>query len=208
MARRLAAACVIGVLALAGTAQRSTPQTPPARGTPPPTPPLTIQPVTPLHPPDVIFLPSEDAVVDGMLKLASVRKEDVVYDLGCGDGKIVIAAARKYGARAVGVDIDPERIKEATANVQRAGLGDKVSLVLGDIFDPAVSIHDATVVTLFLLPSLNQKLRPRLMSDLAPGTRVVSNSFDMGNDWPPAKTEQIGNFTIYLWTIPKRATGD
>jgi SAM-dependent methyltransferase len=207
VARRLAAACVIGVLALAGTAQRSTPQTPPARGTPP-TPPLTVQPVTPLHPPDVIFLPSDDAVVDGMLKLASVRKDDVVYDLGCGDGKIVIAAARKYGARAVGVDIDPERIKEATANVQRAGVGDKVSLVLGDIFDPGVTIHDATVVTLFLLPSLNQKLRPRLMSDLAPGTRIVSNSFDMGSDWPPAKTEHVGNFTIYLWTIPKRATGD
>jgi SAM-dependent methyltransferase len=208
VARRLAAACVVGVLALAGTAQRSTPQTPPARGTPPPTPPHTVQPVTPLHPPDVIFLPSDDAVVDGMLKLAGVRRDDVVYDLGCGDGKIVIAAARKYGARAVGVDIDPERIKEATANVQRAGVGDKVSLVLGDIFDPGVTIHDATVVTLFLLPSLNQKLRPRLMSDLAPGTRIVSNSFDMGSDWPPAKTEHVGNFTIYLWTIPKRATGD
>lgn len=207
MAGRLAAVFVMGALALAPVAQRPTPQTPPGRATPPP-PPATIQPVTPLHPPDVVFLPSDDAVVDGMLKLANVRPSDVVYDLGCGDGKIVIAAAQRYGARAVGVDIDPERIKEATANVQRAGVGDKVALVLGDIFDPAVSIHDATVVTLFLLPSLNQRLRPRLMSDLAPGTRVVSNSFDMGRDWPPTRTEQVGNFTIYLWTIPKRAAGD
>ncbi len=205
MPGRIAAVCLLGALALTGAAGRSTPQTPPSRGAPPP---LTTQPVTPLHPPDVIFLPSDDAVVDGMLKLASVRKSDVVYDLGCGDGKIVIAAARKYGARAVGVDIDPERIKEATANVQQAGVGDKVTLVLGDIFDPAVSIHDATVVTLFLLPSLNQRLRPRLLSDLAPGTRVVSNSFDMGRDWPPARTQQVGNFTIYLWTIPRRAPTD
>lgn len=139
-----------------------------------------------------------------MLKLAGVKKSDVVYDLGCGDGKIVIAAAKKYGARAVGIDIDPQRIREATDNVRGAGVGDRVTLVLGDIFDPAVSIKDATVVTLYLLPSLNRKLRPRLMSELAPGTRVVSNSFDMGQDWPPERTQQVGNFIIYLWTIPKR----
>ncbi len=208
MAGKIAAVCFMSVLALPGVAQRSTPPpstTPPpqqSRGTPPP--PATVQPSTPLRPPDVIFLPSDEAVVDGMLKLAGVKKGDVVYDLGCGDGKIVIAAARKYGVRAVGIDIDPQRIREATDNVRAAGVGDRVSLVLGDIFDPNVPIKDATVVTLYLLPSLNRKLRPRLMSELAPGTRVVSNSFDMGQDWPPERTQLVGNFVIYLWTIPKR----
>jgi SAM-dependent methyltransferase len=206
VAVKVAAVCLLSALLLPGVPQRSTPPPPPpSRGTPTP-PPLSTQPATPLRQPDVIFLPSDEAVVDGMLKLANVRRTDIVYDLGCGDGKILIAAARKYGARAVGIDIDPQRIKEATDNVTTAGVADRVTLILGDIFDPAISIKDATVVTLYLLPSLNQRLRPRLWSDLAPGTRVVSNSFDMGRDWPADRTEHIGNFTIYLWTIPKRAT--
>ena len=138
-----------------------------------------------------------------MLKMAKVTSADVVYDLGCGDGKIVIAAARTYGARGVGIDIDPERIKEATANAKEAGVADKVRFILGDIFDSSVPIGDATVVTLFLMPRLNLLLRPRLWKELQPGTRVVSNSFDMG-DWTPERTEQAGNFTVYFWTIPNR----
>ena len=193
---KVAAVGLLSFLALPGLPQRPTAT---------PTPPVsTTQPAVPLRSPDVVFLPSDDAVVAGMLKLADVRRSDVVYDLGCGDGKILGAAARTFGARAVGVDIDPQRIREATANVQAAGLADRVRLVLGDIFDPAVSIKDATVVTLYLLPSLNRRLRPRLQTELAPGTRVVSNSFDMGEDWPPTRTEHVGNYTIYLWIIPKR----
>jgi SAM-dependent methyltransferase len=157
----------------------------------------------PARPPDVRFVPSRDEVVLGMLQLAKVSSGDVVYDLGCGDGKIVIAAALKYGARGVGIDIDPDRIKEANQNARNAGVADKVRFILGDIFDPAIPIGDATVVTLFLLPRLNVLLRPRLWKELRPGTRVVSNSFDMG-DWTPEKTDQIGNFTIYFWTIPPR----
>jgi SAM-dependent methyltransferase len=157
----------------------------------------------PVRPPDVRWVPTRDEVVDGMLKLAKVTSADVVYDLGCGDGKIVIAAARQYGARGVGIDIDPERIKEANDNARAAGVTDKVTFILGDIFDPNVKIADATVVTLFLLPRLNLLLRPRLWKELKPGTRVVSNSFDMG-DWTPARTEQVGNFMVYFWTIPQR----
>jgi SAM-dependent methyltransferase len=157
----------------------------------------------PVRPPDVRWVPTRDEVVDGMLKLAKVTSADVVYDLGCGDGKIVIAAAKQYGARGVGIDIDPERIKEANDNAKAAGVTDKVTFILGDIFDPNVKIADATVVTLFLLPRLNLLLRPRLWKELKPGTRVVSNSFDMG-DWTPARTEQFGNFMVYFWTIPQK----
>lgn len=196
MARTIVAVCLLSAIALPTAAQRSTP---------PPPPPAT-QP-SPLRSPDVIFLPSDDAVVDAMLKLANVHKGDVVYDLGCGDGKIVIAAAKKYGARAVGIDIDPERIREANANAKAAGVADHVTFILGDIFDEAVPIRDATVVTLFLLQRLNKQLRPRLLRELAPGSRVVSNSFNMGDEWPPQRTQHVNNFTIYLWTIPRRAPG-
>jgi len=153
--------------------------------------------------PDVIWLPTEDPVVTAMLNLAEVTQDDVVYDLGCGDGRIVIAAAKQFGARGVGIDIDPERIKEANQNAQNAGVAEKVRFILGDIFDPQVPISEATVVTLFLLPKLNLQLRPRLWKELQPGTRVVSNSFDMG-DWTPETTRQFGNYTVYFWTIPRR----
>jgi precorrin-6B methylase 2 len=156
-----------------------------------------------LRPPDVIFVPTQDEVAVAMLKLANVTKDDVVYDLGSGDGKLVITAA-KMGARGVGIDINPQRIKEANANAQTAGVTDRVQFILGDIFDPTVKISDASVITLYLLPSLNRKLMPRLKSELKPGTRIVSNSFDMGDEWPAEKTEQIGSYTIYLWTIPKQ----
>ena len=158
---------------------------------------------TPPRKPDVRFVATTDPVVDLMLTMAKVTSTDVVYDLGCGDGKIVIAAAKKYGARGVGIDIDPERIKEATANAEAAGVSGQVKFILGDIFEPTVPIGDATVVTLFLMPRLNLLLRPRLWKELKPGTRVVSNSFDMG-DWPPQRTEQSGNFTVYFWTIPQK----
>lgn len=157
----------------------------------------------PVRTPDIHWVPTPDAVVTGMLKLAGVSKNDVVYDLGCGDGKIVIAAAR-MGARGVGIDIDPQRVSEATANVKKAGLEKQVQIRLGDIFDPAVKFDDATVVTLYLLNTINEKLKPRLQAELKPGTRVVSHAFRMGDDWPPAKTEQIDGINIFLWTIPRR----
>ena len=159
----------------------------------------------PARQPDVIFVPSPDAVVDAMLKIAKVTRTDLVYDLGCGDGKIVIAAAKQYGARGVGIDIDPQRIKEANDKAKAAGVTDKVRFVLGDIFSDDVTFNDATVVTLYLLPSLNERLRPRLWRDLKPGTRVVSNSFSMSEKWPPEKTQQIGDRWIYFWTIPQSA---
>jgi SAM-dependent methyltransferase len=165
--------------------------------------PSSAQAPAPLRSPDVIFVPTPQEVVDAMLKLAKVSANDVVYDLGSGDGRIPITAARTYGARGVGIDIDPERIKEANQNAQNAGVADRVRFILGDIFDPAIPIGEASVVTLFLLPRLNLMLRPRLWKELRPGTRVVSNSFDMG-DWMPEKTDQIGNFTVYFWTIPPR----
>ena len=164
------------------------------------------QTVPPVRPPDVMFLGTEPAVVKGMLDLAKVTKHDVVYDLGCGDGRIVIAAAKNYGARGVGIDIDPARIADANAAARAAGVADRVTFQVGDIFDPKVKIGDATVVTLFLLPELNRRLRPRLWQDLAPGTRVVSNSFDMGVEWAPEKTAQIGTFAIYLWRTPQKST--
>jgi ubiquinone/menaquinone biosynthesis C-methylase UbiE len=151
--------------------------------------------------PDVIFVPTPQEVVEGMLKLARVTRDDVVYDLGCGDGRIVITAARMFGARGVGIDIDPQRIREATENVHKASVAHRVRLIEGDLFE--VDISGATVVTLYLLTRLNLKLRPRLLNELKPGTRVVSHAFDM-DDWKPERTETIGASTIFLWTIPKR----
>lgn len=153
----------------------------------------------PSREPDVIYVPTPQEVVDAMLKLAKVTKDDVVYDLGSGDGRIPITAAKTYGARAVGFDINPVRIAEANANLKAAGVGDKVRFVEGDLFQQDLS--GATVITLYLLPSLNLKLRPTLWK-LKPGTRIVSHSFDMG-DWKPEATETIDGRTIYLWTVGK-----
>lgn len=150
---------------------------------------------------DVPFVPTPDAVVDRMLEVAKVGPNDVVYDLGSGDGRIVIAAAKK-GARAVGIDIDPERIREARANARRAGVGKRVEFRQGDLFK--ADIQDATVVTLYLLSGVNQRLRPKLLSELKPGTRVVSHAFDMG-DWKPASEEQVGSSTVYYWVVPARS---
>ena len=150
--------------------------------------------------PDVIFVPTRELVIDAMLKAAKVGPNDVVYDLGCGDGRIVVAAA-KLGARAVGIDIDPQRIKEANENAARNGLTGKVEFRQGDLFE--ADIKEATVVTLYLLPSLNVKLRPRLMEQLRPGTRIVSHDFDMG-DWDPEETISVDGKTVYVWTIPPK----
>jgi cyclopropane fatty-acyl-phospholipid synthase-like methyltransferase len=155
---------------------------------------------TPLRERDVIFVPTREPVANAMVKLAGVTKNDVVYDLGCGDGALLIAAAR-LGARVVGVDIDPQRIKEATENVRRAGVQDRVTLIRGDIFDPSINIGEANVVTLYLLPSLNQKLMPRLKAELKPGARVVSHAFSMGDSWPADKEETADGTVIYLWNI-------
>jgi precorrin-6B methylase 2 len=154
-----------------------------------------------LRGPDVIFVPTPNDVVSAMLRLAGVSKKDTVYDLGCGDGRIVITAAQKYGARGVGIDIDPERVKEATENTRKAGVADRVKIIRGDLFEADISA--ATVVTLYLLTDLNLKLRPKLMKELKPGTRVVSHAFTMG-DWKPERTEEVGGTTVYLWRIPAR----
>ena len=154
-----------------------------------------------LRGPDVIFVPTPGDIVDTMLKMAAVSKKDTVYDLGCGDGRIVITAAQKYGARWVGIDIDPERVEEATANVRKAGVADRVKIIRGDLFEADISA--ATVVTLYLLTDLNLKLRPKLLRDLNPGTRVVSHAFAMG-DWKPERTADVSGTTVYLWRIPPR----
>lgn len=150
--------------------------------------------------PDVIYVPTPQEVVEAMLKMASVTGNDVVYDLGSGDGRIPITAARVYGARAVGIDIDPERIREANANAQSAGVTDKVRFLQQDLF--TTDISEASVVTLYLLPSLNLKLIPKLNKELRPGTRIVSHAFDMGEDHKPERTETINGRTIYYWTAP------
>jgi len=155
-----------------------------------------------LRPPDVIFVPTPQEVVDAMLKLAEVHKGDVVYDLGCGDGRTVVTAAKTYGVRAVGIDINPERIADSKANVEKNGVGKLVTIRNEDLFE--ADIKEASVVTLYLLTSLNIKLRPKLWRELKPGTRIVSHSFDMG-DWKPEKTENIDGRTIYLWRVPANA---
>lgn len=156
--------------------------------------------LAPERSPDVIYVPTPQAVVEKMLQLAKVTARDVVYDLGCGDGRIVIEAARRYGARGVGIDIDPERIAEARANARAAGVTHLVQFQQADLFESDFS--NATVVTLYLLPSLNLKLRPKLWKELKPGTRVVSHDFDMG-DWNPEQTVRIDNRTVYFWTIKR-----
>lgn len=154
----------------------------------------------PSRPPDVIWVPTPQAVVDAMMELADVKPGDVVYDLGCGDGRLVIAAARRGAAKAVGVDIDPDRIADARANARAAGVADRVQFVLGDLFQ--LDISDADVVTLYLLPELNLRLRPRLLA-LRPGARVVSHAFDMG-DWRPDLEQYVEGKTVYAWTVPER----
>jgi len=152
----------------------------------------------PLREPDVHYVPTPPAVVEAMLKMAAVTSQDVVYDLGCGDGRIPIAAAQIYGARGIGIDIDPRRIADATENAKAAGVTAKVTFLVQDLFTS--DFRDATVVTLYLSPSLNERLIPKL-KELKPGTRIVSHAFDMGATWPPEQKEEVAGKTIYYWTI-------
>ena len=151
--------------------------------------------------PDVIFVPTPQDVVDEMLRLAGVHKGDVLYDLGCGDGRIPVTAAKRYGIRAVGIDIDPERIREANENAKRAGVTGLVTFRQENLF--TADFREASVVTLYLLPELNLKLEPRLLAELKPGTRIVSHEFDMG-DWKPDKQLELNGRVIYLWRVPAR----
>ncbi len=148
---------------------------------------------------DVPFVASHDAVIMAMLKLAKVTEYDIVYDLGCGDGRIPILAAQKFGARGVGIDIDPERIREAKDNAGSAGVRDKVRFIQQDLFQ--ADIRAATVVTLYLLTSVNEKLKPKLRKELAPGTRIVSHQFGMG-DWKPDRKTKARGRQVLMWVVP------
>lgn len=152
---------------------------------------------------DVPYVPTPQVVVDEMLRLARVRPDDFVIDLGCGDGRIPVTAASHFGARALGVDIDPGRIAESRANAKAAGVTDKVEFVNGNLFDQDLS--RASVVTMYLLPDINMKLRPKLLESLRPGTRVVSHAFAMG-DWKPDRMVTIER-SIFFWTVPAQVAG-
>jgi SAM-dependent methyltransferase len=151
--------------------------------------------------PDVVYVPTPHAVVAEMLRMAKVGRKDTVYDLGCGDGRIVIAAARDFGARGVGIDIDPKRVAEARLNAKKAGVADRVEIRQADLFE--TDLRDATVVALYLLPELNLRLRPKLLRELAPGSRIVSQSFDMG-DWKPVVRKKVEGKDVYLWYVPRK----
>ena len=157
---------------------------------------------------DVPFVPTRYPVVDEMLRMANVQKTDIVYDLGCGDGRLVIGAAQKYGARGVGFDIDPERIRESKENAEKAGVTHLVQFFEQDLFE--ADFHEATVMTLYLLSSVNLRLRPKLLRELKPGTRVVSHDFDMG-DWKPDQSSEVSDddfgHDVYFWVIPANITG-
>lgn len=154
-----------------------------------------------LREPDVIYVPTPPEVVDAMLAMAGVKRGDVLFDLGSGDGRIPIAAAKKFGVRGTGIDINPQRIMEANANAKAAGVTNLVTFRNEDLFQ--ADIGSATVVTLYLLDSLNEKLRPKLLRELKPGTRIVSHAFRMG-DWEPERTQDVDGRMIYLWTVPAR----
>lgn len=150
---------------------------------------------------DVPYVPTSTPVVNRMLQLAEVDENDLVYDLGSGDGRIVIQAAQQYGARGVGIEIDPELVRQARRNAHEAGVSDLVEFRQADLFKTDLS--DATVVTMYLLPSVNLKLRPKLFKQLEPGTPIVSHDFDMGK-WAPEQTVELNGDTVYRWTIPEQ----
>jgi SAM-dependent methyltransferase len=149
--------------------------------------------------PDIHFVPTSGAIVNAMLEMARVTMADTVYDLGSGDGRIVIEAAKKYGARGVGVEIDADLVRQATRNAEKAGVAEKVRFVQGDLFK--VDLSPATVVTLYLSNSINLRLEPKLKRELKPGARVVSHRFEMPADWAPDATRSVSGTRVYLWTI-------
>ena len=154
----------------------------------------------PTRVPDVVYVPTPMSVVNEMLRLANVQSDDVIYDLGSGDGRIVISAAQQYGTRGIGIDIDPQRIQEANENAQKEEVSDRVQFLQQDLFE--ADFRNATVVTLYLLPELNVKLRPKLLRELKPGTRIVSHAFDMG-EWEADETVEVDGKTVYYWVVPE-----
>lgn len=152
--------------------------------------------------PYVPYVSTPEGVVDEMLQIAQVGAKDIVYDLGSGDGRIVIAAAKRFGARGVGVEINPDLVREATQNAGQAGVASLVRFVEGDFF--LVNLREATVVTLYLLPEVNRLLLPKLLTELRPGTRIVSYKYDLGA-WAPQKTVSVSRGTVYYWVVPPRA---
>jgi SAM-dependent methyltransferase len=160
---------------------------------------VALQIIPRLPQPDVKYVPTPQNVVDAMLALAHVTSEDIVYDLGSGDGRIPITAAARYGARGVGIEIDDFYLREAYGNLKKAGVGDRVTFLHADFFQ--ADLREATVVTLFLLPQVNQRLAPKLKRELRHGARIVSHQYAMGDDWPPDETHEITGLMIYLWTI-------
>jgi hypothetical protein len=155
--------------------------------------------------PDVHFVPTPHDVVAAMLKVANVRRNDVLFDLGSGDGRIVIAAAKKYGTRGTGIDIDSVRVAEGRLGARKAGVANKAKFQRADLFQ--TDLREATVVTLYLLPTLNVKLRPKLYAELKPGSRVVSHAFDMGS-WKPDSTFMVGTSAVFYWVIPANVGGE
>ena len=155
--------------------------------------------------PTLIYVPTPQNVVDKMLEVAKVTKDDHVFDLGSGDGRIPITAAARYGARGFGVDINPKLIAEARANAKAAGVSDRVEFRRQDLFK--TSVREATVVGLYLFVWANEKLRPRLISELRPGSRIVAHDFPIGDDWKPDVEEDIENRTVYLWYVPAQVAG-
>ena len=195
MLRATASVSILLAFALSAGAQTAVQQAPKAPAA---------APQKELRAPDVIFVPTPQEVVEAMLNVAKVGKGDVLYDLGSGDGRIPITAAQKYGiARGIGIDISPERIKEANENRIKAGVGDRVTFINADLFESNLS--DATVVTLYLLPTLNVKLLPKLLKELKPGTRIVSHAFEMGS-WKPEQALKVDGRNVYFWTIPAPGT--
>jgi len=150
---------------------------------------------------EALYLPTPQRVVDAMLRLANVGADDVLYDLGSGDGRIPITAARRYGIRAVGIELDARKIAEARCNARESGVEQRVKFRQADVFE--ADFREASVVTLFLFPEMNRRLRPRLRAELAPGTRIVSHRFDLG-DWPPDRRAEIDGHAIFLWIVPPR----
>lgn len=196
----LVASVSVASFSIAGSASAQTcAQTLQAETSVQPSPETQVQP--PQREPDVIYVPTPQAVVDEMLALAKVSKDDVLYDLGSGDGRIPITAAKKFGTRGVGIDINPTRIRQANENACAAGVTDRVKFRQQDLFQ--ADFREATVVTLYLLPELNVKLRPELFRQLKPGTRIVSHEFDMGN-WKPERVVQTPKGSmIYYWVVPE-----
>jgi hypothetical protein len=201
---------VSSILVAGCTQQRQFNEVEPTTQAQQPSPTVTEQPAptvtqpSPARTPDVPYVPTPNEVVERMLQIANVSGDDRLYDLGSGDGRIVITAAQQFGTRGTGVDINPELVQRSRENAQQAGVSDRVEFLQQDLFETDLS--DATVVTLYLLPNINLKLRPKLLQELKPGTRIVSHDFDMG-EWEPEQVVQVQGparqHTIYYWVVPE-----